>query len=321
MNPNFFSNIKIENFKSLRSVELNDCNRINLFIGKPNVGKSNILEALSFIRAIDGGSIHLDRLEHLVRYSNIVDLVFDGENENIFKFQSNLIKFDCKFNHGDGVDFKQLMDKEDISRLNRIKKYVFQLKNNKLRLHSRGYSLFSPHGENLLDALLENSKLLNSCQELFSDYRLQLFYDSNEKSLKIAKRIDRKDKILPIIYSVDYGMIADTLQRIIFYKAAIASNKDSILLFEEPEAHAFPPYITHITQEMIQSKTNQFFVTTHSPFVFVDLLENAKEELAVFIVDWKDGETIVKRLTDDDLHEIYQYGIDIFLNLETFLKP
>ena len=43
----FFENIKIENFKSLRHIELNDCKRINIFIGKPNVGKSNILEALS----------------------------------------------------------------------------------------------------------------------------------------------------------------------------------------------------------------------------------------------------------------------------------
>ena len=47
MANHFFEYIKIQNFKSLRAVELADCSRINLFIGKPNVGKSNILEALS----------------------------------------------------------------------------------------------------------------------------------------------------------------------------------------------------------------------------------------------------------------------------------
>ena len=43
MNKAFFTDITIENFKSLRSVALKDCNRINVLIGRPNVGKSNIL--------------------------------------------------------------------------------------------------------------------------------------------------------------------------------------------------------------------------------------------------------------------------------------
>ena len=104
-----------------------------------------------------------------------------------------------------------------------------------------------------------------------------------------------------------------------FHKAAILSNNNSILLFEEPEAHSFPPHIVHITQEIINSKTNQFFVTTHSPFVLNDFLENAREDLAVYLVDWNDGETTIKRLSDDDMYEIYQYGIDLFTNLETFI--
>jgi AAA15 family ATPase/GTPase len=40
-------NLYIENFKSIRSLELSNFKRINLFIGRPNVGKSNIIEALS----------------------------------------------------------------------------------------------------------------------------------------------------------------------------------------------------------------------------------------------------------------------------------
>ena len=39
--------IEIKNFKSVKHVVLKNCKRINLLIGKPNVGKSNILEALS----------------------------------------------------------------------------------------------------------------------------------------------------------------------------------------------------------------------------------------------------------------------------------
>jgi predicted ATP-dependent endonuclease of OLD family len=40
--------LKIERFKSIRALAL-DCRRINLFIGEPNVGKSNILDALGLL--------------------------------------------------------------------------------------------------------------------------------------------------------------------------------------------------------------------------------------------------------------------------------
>ena len=39
--------IEIKRFKSIKHIVLKECKRINLLIGKPNVGKSNILEALT----------------------------------------------------------------------------------------------------------------------------------------------------------------------------------------------------------------------------------------------------------------------------------
>lgn len=50
--PQIIKNIHIENFKSAKNVELTDCKRINLLIGKPNVGKSNLLEALSLFACL-----------------------------------------------------------------------------------------------------------------------------------------------------------------------------------------------------------------------------------------------------------------------------
>jgi len=46
---NQIKNIEIKNFKSIRHQTIDDCKRINVFIGYPNVGKSNILEGLSLI--------------------------------------------------------------------------------------------------------------------------------------------------------------------------------------------------------------------------------------------------------------------------------
>ena len=43
--------IKIKNFKSIKDLTLN-CNKINVFIGKPNVGKSNVLEAIGLLPSL-----------------------------------------------------------------------------------------------------------------------------------------------------------------------------------------------------------------------------------------------------------------------------
>jgi hypothetical protein len=59
-------------------------------------------------------------------------------------------------------------------------------------------------------------------------------------------------------------------------------------------------------------------MATHSPFVLDDLMENARQELAVFVVDLKDGETVIHQLTDEQLEDVYQYGIDLFTNIENY---
>ena len=122
-----------------------------------------------------------------------------------------------------------------------------------------------------------------------------------------------------VIFLIPYHSVADTIQRIIFFKAAIISNNNSVLLFEEPEAHSFPPYMTQLTQEMIYKKDNQYFIATHSPFILNDLLENAQNELAVFIVDYENRQTMVRALTSAELHEVLQNGVDLFTNNETYL--
>ncbi|MBC8229921.1 AAA family ATPase [bacterium] len=40
--------LAMKNFKSIKDLEI-DCGRVNLFIGEPNTGKSNILEAIGLL--------------------------------------------------------------------------------------------------------------------------------------------------------------------------------------------------------------------------------------------------------------------------------
>ena len=73
---------------------------------------------------------------------------------------------------------------------------------------------------------------------------------------------------------------------------------------------------------MYDNGGNQFFMATHSPFVINDFMENLKkEDYSIYVIGYKKetGETVVRRLTDEELHEIYQFGTDLYLNLENYL--
>ncbi len=136
--------------------------------------------------------------------------------------------------------------------------------------------------------------------------------DSKDNSFEVQKREEN------IVHKIPYALIADTLQRIIFYLSAIKSNNDSVILFEEPEAHSFPPYITMLAGEIVESKENQFFIATHSPYLFNSIVEKGGKDVAVFVCTYEDYQTKIKRMTDADLDILIDYRADVFSNLEKF---
>ena len=194
-----------------------------------------------------------------------------------------------------------------------VKKYIFNTIYNEFK--TNGLTLFSPYGQNLVDIIQSNKELRKEVSGLFKFYDLKLLIDQGTNSIRGLKQLDEET-----IFTVPFYQMADTLQRLIFHKAAIMSNKDSVLLFEEPEAHMFPPYISKFTSDVIYFKSNQYFISTHSPFVINDFIEDAKDDLAIYLVGLENGETIIKRMTDEQITEVYQFGVDLFFNLESYLR-
>lgn len=338
-----FNSVHITNFKSLKDVTLSDCKRINLLIGKPNVGKSNILEALGLFGLGYTRFNKNKKLTQFIRFDNTPELFFDGNTSAPITIAINddgnepSCRVDYQnLNHKNLTDTIQLFDKQlvislfidgahskltvnndfdlDIAEFGgfyNIKQYKFTHSPTLEKLNIP--YLMPPFGVNLLNVIQENKYLKKTLSGIFSEYGLKLVFDTANQSLKIMKEIKDSE-----VFLLPYYSIADTLQRIIFFKAAIVSNKDSILLFEEPEAHCFPPYIAHFTQEVINSTSNQFFIATHSPYVLNDFLEYERDDVAIFMADFKDGQTLINRLTDSEVNEVYDYGIDVFFNYERF---
>lgn len=321
------SGICIRNFKSVREVALNDCRRINVLIGRPNVGKSNILEALALFDSPYITGSRSKSLKSLVRVENISELFHNGLTAEPICVTTDVCTLNGTrtSNNGlaitinDGSDAAtyafgptlNLSTKKEPAVYPRIMSYFFP---GNFPAESSGLDfLLPPSGANLMETVANLPALKSEISGLFHRYGLKMMFDVATRQIKAMKE-NGNDMFL-----VPFSSMADSLQRLIFYKAAIHSNHNKTLCFEEPEAHTFPPYISGVVNDILSSTDNQFFITTHSPYVLSALLEDAGDSLAVYAVDMTDSATVVKRLTDDDMQAAYDCGMDMFFNLEALL--
>ncbi|MGN6532744.1 MAG: AAA family ATPase [Ginsengibacter sp.] len=319
-------NIEIKNFKSIRHQKIEGCKRVNVFIGYPNVGKSNILEAISTIEyckaPVNQDFHNFCRFEKAaevffeanvkepvhVSYNKLTKVNIEYLNENELEFYAN--SFDSQTSiHGFAFEPKLI----DID----VFKYHFYLDRTENNVWTLKH-LQSPFGENLFAIIGSNVELRKSFNSLLNQCGIKLLVDKVSNSIRLIKEINEDS-----IFQLSYSLLADTLQRLFFYRTAIFTNNEAVLLFEEPESHMFPPYISKFTSDIIYDENgNQFFITTHSPFVLNDFMDNLKsDELSIYIVGYKKetGETIIYKMSDGDMHEAYQFGYDFFMNLDKFI--
>lgn len=326
------SHIHINNFKSIKNVVLEDCRRINLFIGKPNVGKSNLLEAMSLYCLPYLKFAKKKTIQQFIRVENDAELFFDGHIEKPILIETDVVNAEIRLDNvglsynlnynnreipGLSLSFSNLIisgkKNIEISTENPFRSYFYPtlFEKEKLPLNY----LLPPNGSNLMNIVTQLPDLKKELTSIFDDYGLKYVFDTNSQEIKVLKEKNPGE-----IFLIPFHSIADTLQRMIFYEAAIESNNNAVLIFEEPEAHSYPPFISKVAQSILRSDSNQFFITTHSPYVVNDFLELKGDELAIYLVDFKNGETIVKKVSEEEKQEMYEFGADLFFNTEIKIK-
>ena len=70
------NSVHIQNFKSLQDLKF-EASRVNVFIGEPNTGKTNIIEALAFFSVSPKRDLH-----EILRFRTTADLFFDQKVTN-----------------------------------------------------------------------------------------------------------------------------------------------------------------------------------------------------------------------------------------------
>ena len=111
-------NVCIKNFKSAKSVELADCRRINVLIGRPNVGKSNILEALALFDVPYLVNSSNRSIKSLVRIENTADLFHNGISSSPIEVSAGGNSLTVSRNANNGLTV-------DITGQNEENKYAF----------------------------------------------------------------------------------------------------------------------------------------------------------------------------------------------------
>ena len=118
-------------------------------------------------------------------------------------------------------------------------------------------------------------------------------------------------------YSVQMSDIKK-MQNIIF-QYLVTDHCDIFL--EEPEANLFPPTQTNLVEWLLDMTKgdipNNLFVATHSPYILNAFLEKQDEDISLFFTSYRENQIIVKTATEENLQEMYDYGVDAFFNIET----
>lgn len=373
---NFLNWVEIKNFKSIKDLRL-DCKRVNIFIGKPNVGKSNILEGLGLL----GSSYDMFEpiLKRTVRFKSFSNLFYDDDFLYPIEINSDKLKAQIQYHQfyeryfliigqeewfnrvintinknitalspkASIDDFSALISglhsaervalarkangyeevevfrfaipesgkhasgRENVSLYNPVKVYKFR---DYIRydIQISDY-LMPPNGENLFAVVNHDEQLRKDISDLFKDNSLEFVLSKKDKAFWIQKRIDG------YVYSYPYLSVADTFQRFVFYISAIESNKNSVIVFEEPEVHSFPPYTQEMAYRMIYDESNQYFISTHSPYMLHPFIEKMDyKDLNVFITYYQDYQTRVRALTEEEFRDILDYSTNVFFNLRKF---
>ncbi|MBN1633774.1 MAG: AAA family ATPase [Ignavibacteria bacterium] len=329
-------NIEIKGFKSIKEVTMNTA-RVNVFIGEPNSGKTNIIEGISLLSLP-----YALKVENIVRFedfSNLFydnnigkDVTFDFEMDITGDFPSGINSQNSTLKISKNVSEFSINFEDKISLQNNFKVYY---KNNKWEGSSgpseilpvkyyefRKYKvydgkelncLYPPYGKNLFNMLSTNPDLRKYAAELFENYGYYLQLEPSNKKITLSRFQDG------VLISQPYLNVADTLQRVLFYTAVIDTNTDSTILLDEPDVYLVPKYTKHLAERIAKYNTNQFFLTTHNPYFLQTLAEKTPEkDLRIFLSYYEDYQTKIKPLYSKEILSLRDEDTSVFFNLNKY---
>lgn len=314
--------VHIQNFKSIRDLTL-EPKRVNVFIGEPNSGKSNLLEALAFFSP---GVYDTKVFKEIFRFRKTPDLFYDREISRPVAISIDALtfslcfappkSFEAEISHRKKVVRKIQLTNTSLNPYQEVKEPDFGVAYYRFKTLLRFSeqvlgTFYPPFGSNLVAVVSSNQRLRRGVSDLLRSKGFRLQLDPLESEIAIAKDIDDQ------LFKYPYESFSETLRRIVFFMAVLETNRNTALLLDEPETNTFPFYTSYLAERIALDESNQFFLTTHNPYILGSIVgKTPMKDLAVFVTTMENFATKLKPVTNEGLSRILDYGPDAFLNLD-----
>ncbi|MEY2828436.1 MAG: hypothetical protein RIQ33_294 [Bacteroidota bacterium] len=286
------NNIRIQNFKSIRDVELKNLQKVNLFIGPNNSGKSNFLKGIEFLGRCGKSESDFEIKKDLTYQKKGGEIRFKI-NEHDFKINNSPLKFNSL--HIDYLD-KTIIYSPQPEKFKEAAYIQGNIDSNNLESDAK----------NLVEYLIELKE--NPDDSYFDAIEKGLADCVKEfKQIKIPKITSKSSILQKQIQFVDenkIGYMADEVSDGVLYFLALLCivnqpNPPKLLMLEEPEKGIHPRRISEVLDYIFllaEKKDIQVIISSHSVGV-VDYFSDMPE--AVYVFDKVNGETQVKNLQTD----------------------
>lgn len=327
--------LQISRFKSISSLTL-PCRKVNVFVGPPDTGKTNILDALTFLSCLGWnlGPWDILRLSKATGFEPLFFRQFVDKPIEI-RHNSHTVRLTMQLPERSLVVKPSLQDANvyhlhpepqssvHIPALSPFRVYRYLSATEwKYQCHApEGTSAVTPpSGANLIYLARHHSAIneffKSELSTLASTPQRKPRFDSRDNTYYLSE--DRNDEF--VNYHLE--LLSDSVKRFIFYGAVILSSTSAHLVLDEPDVCAFPPYPKILGEMIAADQNNQYFLTTHNPYFLSALIEKTpKDKLAIFVCSRNaDGATISTLLSESDMARLVEMGASLFFNLKEFVR-
>lgn len=313
MSSNLLKEVEIKNFRAISSMKI-PLNRITVFVGRNNTGKTSVLESIGLLltsftdfKDVSGNNLleliwnHRGDLKYLVNL-NSVDASISGVLTDNTIIQTYIVRHVSKI--GESLiqdDIKKTilehMKKTSFSTIERDGTVIVTIANGNLEslgIIRYSYSIeLAVKGNLRLDPVYVRVFKTRPLVEIIDNLSLEKFeYLIDRLSYMIPYFYDYRNRHFVFKYGerfeiVPWQAVGDGLRAILEHLVPVAIGAKFILV-EEPELHMHPGYMLKYVQELLNTVKQfcvQYMMTTHSLEFLKYLLEEAMDKNMLDVIN------------------------------------
>jgi hypothetical protein len=338
-----FANIGIESYRRFSGLSVEGLNRVNLFVGENNSGKTSLLEAVQLLVCQNDitalleiaqrrGKMHMDPppgwLKEQIPADSRISGVFDSVAANRasvrIRNEVNGEELDDKTGYLTSIEVDADyggISQESVTHLFQQRERITRYASSRVLCPIVFSSPFIQHDPEFLSSLFAKgveAGLKGKVVSFIRDHLDQGFKDVDQTTARYAQKFTRflveHESMLP---APDLAQFGDGLQRIFYIGLLFAYAKDGVVLIDEFESAIHFKLLrsfTKLVQELAVEFNVQVFLTTHSKECVDAFVQNNfnLQDLAAYTLRGSGSETSCYRYSGEQLETLLEgFNIDL----------